>query len=56
MFRVGRNQNVRADIHAGTGTLLERDDGQAIQEVIQDLLALRGGLRRDAVADLRSKA
>ena len=40
MFRVGRDENVSADVHAGAGTFFERDDGQAIEEVIEDLLAL----------------
>ena len=40
MLRVRRNQNVSADVHAGTGAFLERDNRQAIEKVVQDLLAL----------------
>src|SRR5271163_3109756 len=53
MFRVGRNENVSADVHPSAGTLLQRDHGQTIQEVVQHLLPLLGCLRRDAIADLR---
>ncbi len=53
MFRVGRNEDVAAHIDTSTRALLERDDGQTIEEVIQDLFAFRGRLLRDAIANLR---
>ncbi len=56
MFCVGRDEDVPANVYAGAGTFLERDDRQAIEEVVQDLFALCRGLLGDAVADLRSKA
>jgi hypothetical protein len=40
MFRIGRDEDVAPDVHTRSGTLLERDDWQSIEEVIQDLLAL----------------
>src|SRR6185312_10517255 len=52
MFRVRRNQNVSPDINAGAGAFFEGDDGQAIEEVVQYLLALYGRSLGDAVADL----
>ena len=52
MLRVGRNQNVSPDVDAGPGTLLERDDGKSIEEVVQHLLTFRSRLRGDAVAYL----
>ena len=55
MFRIGRNQDVRADIHAGARAFFERDDGQAIEEVIQYLFAFDGGLLGDAIANLRGR-
>ena len=55
VFRVRRNQEVRADIHAGAGTFLERDDGKPVEEVIQHLFTLDGGLLRDAVANLHRR-
>ena len=45
----------RADVNAGAGTFLERDDRQAIEEVIQYLFAFDGGLLGDAVANLRRR-
>ena len=42
MLRVGRDKQIRANVHTGARTFLERDDGQAIQEVIENLLALLG--------------
>src|SRR5258708_6064909 len=55
MFGVGRGVNVGADVHAGTGSFLQRDHRQAIQEVVQDLLALLRKLRGDAIAQLRRR-
>ena len=52
MLRVGRDEDVAPDVYAGAGTLLERDDGKPIQEVVQYLLALCGGLLGDSVANL----
>ena len=52
MFRVRRNQNVSPHIHAGTRTLFQRDDGEAIQEVIEDLHSLFGHLPGDPIANL----
>ena len=52
MFCVRRNQDVPADVHARTGAFFERDDGQPIEEMIQDLFSLCGRLLGDAVADL----
>ena len=52
MLCVGRNEQIRANIHTRAGTFLERDDRQAIQEVIENLLALLGRLLGDAVANL----
>ena len=52
MLRVGRDKQIRANVHTRARTFLERDDGQAIQEVIENLLALLGGLLGDAVANL----
>ena len=55
MLRVGWNQEVRADVHSGAGAFFERDDGKAIQEVIQDLLSLGSGLLGDAIANLSGR-
>ena len=52
MLCVGRDQEIRADVHTRTRTSLERDNGQPIEEVIQDLLALLSGLSGDAVTNL----
>src|ERR1700722_953886 len=53
MLCVGWNQKVGADIHAGARAFFERDDGQAIQEMIQYLFALHRRFFRDAVSYLR---
>ena len=45
------DENVPADVHTGAGSLLERDHGQTVQEMVQDLFGLLTGLLRDAVAD-----
>jgi len=37
---IGRNQKVRSDVHASSGALLERDNGQPVKEVVQHLLTL----------------
>ena len=42
MFCVGRDEDVPADIDTGARAFLERDDGQPIEEVIQNLLTLGG--------------
>ena len=55
MFCVGRNENVPADVHAGPGALLERDDRKPIEKVIEYLFAFLAGLRGDAVANLRRR-
>jgi hypothetical protein len=52
MLCVGRNKQVCSDVHAGAGALFERDDGQAIQKMIENLFTLLGGLLGDAVAYL----
>ena len=52
MFRVRRNQDVGADVYTGSSPLLERDDGESIEEVIQDLFPLIRRLRGDAIPDL----
>ena len=51
--RVGRDEDVPADIHAGSRTFFERDNRQPVEEVIQDLLALRRRLFGNPVTDLR---
>ena len=51
MFRVGRNQEIRTDVHASPGAFLERDDRQPVEKVIQDLFTLSGGLFRDPITD-----
>ena len=48
MFRVGRDVDVGADVHARSGAFLERDDRQAIEEVVEDLLGLLAGLLGNA--------
>ena len=53
MLRVGGDEDVAPDVYAGTGTFLERDDRQAIQEVVQYLLTLGGRLLGDPAAYLR---
>ena len=52
MLRVGGDEDVAPNVYAGTGTLLERDDRQAIQEVVQHLLTLGGRLLGDPTAYL----
>jgi hypothetical protein len=52
MFRVGRNQEVRADEHTRAGAFFERDDGQTVKEVIENLFTLLCGLLRDAIPNL----
>ncbi len=52
MLCVGRNEHVLRDVYAGARALLYRDDGQTIQELIENLLALLSGLLRDSVAYL----
>ena len=52
MLRVGRNEHVLRDVYPGARTLLYRDDGQTIQELVENLLALLSGLLRDPVAYL----
>lgn len=42
VLRIRRNQEIRSDVHAGAGTLFERDDGQPVEKVIQHLLTLDG--------------
>ena len=41
MFRIGRNQDVAADVDAGARAFLERDNRQAVEKVIQYLFAFR---------------
>ena len=55
MIRVGRDQDVGADIDAGARTFFERDDWQSVQEVIEDLFSLIRRLLLDAVANLRRR-
>jgi len=55
MLCVGRNEDVPANVDAGAGAFLERDDGKAVEEVIEHLFALRGRLPGDAVAYLRGR-
>ena len=40
MFCIGRNQDVTPNVYTRTGTFLERDDRQSIEEMIQNLFAL----------------
>ena len=44
MLRVGRDQDVSADVHTGACAFRERDDRQSIEEVVEDLFALVRGL------------
>ncbi len=53
MFGVRRDEDVAPDVDARARTLFERDDRQAIQEVVQDLLTLGGRLLGDPTAYLR---
>lgn len=53
MFRVGRYQDVPADIHTRSGAFFEGDYRQPIQEVIENLLPLCGGLFGDPILNLR---
>ena len=55
MLRVSRNQKVGSDIHASAGAFLERDDGEPIQEMIENLFTLHRGLFRDTVPYLRRR-
>ena len=55
MFRVRRNEDVSADVDSGARAFFERDDGKPIEEVIQHLLPLGGGLLGYTVADLRRR-
>src|SRR5260370_27460991 len=52
MLRIGRDKDVAPNVHAGAGTFFERDDGQTIKKVIQNLLTLLSCLLRDPVANL----
>jgi hypothetical protein len=52
MLRVRRDENVSAHIHAGSGTLFEGDDRQTIEEMVEHMFTLLGGLFRDAVTNL----
>ena len=52
MLCVGWDEDVAPDVHAGAGAFLERDDRQAIQEVVQHLLTLGGRLLGDPAAYL----
>ena len=52
MLRVRWNQKIGADVYASTRTFLERDNGQAVKEVIQYLLTLDGGLFGNPIANL----
>ena len=49
---VRRDEDVATDVDTGAGALLERDDGQPVEEVVEHLLALCGRLLGDTVADL----
>jgi len=49
MLCVRRDEDVSPDVHSGTRTLFEGDDRQPVQEVIEYLLALGGGLLGDPV-------
>ena len=55
MIRIGRNQDVGADIDPGARTFFERDDWLAVEEVIEYLLTLIRRLFRDTVANLRRR-
>src|ERR1700761_8743632 len=52
MACVRRDEDVPTDINPSAGAFLERDDGEPIEEVIQHLLALGGGLLGDPIANL----
>ena len=53
VFRIGWNENVAADVDAGAGAFLERDDREAIEKVIQHLFAFGSRLGGDSVTNLR---
>ena len=52
MLGVRRYEDVPADVDTGARAFLQRDDGQAVEKVIQHLLTFGGRLLRDAVANL----
>src|SRR5258708_5176763 len=52
MFRVGRNEDVCADVHACTRALLEGDNRQPVKEVIEHLFSFGSRLLGDSVTDL----
>ena len=53
MFGIGRDQDVAADVDAGARAFLEGDHGQAIEKMVQDLLAFDSRFLGDAVLNLR---
>ena len=52
MFCVRWNEDVSADVDSGARTFFQRDDREPVEEVIQHLLPLGGGLFGYTVADL----
>src|SRR5271170_4112973 len=44
MLCVGRDEQIRANVHTGAGAFLERDDGQAIEEVVEEIAEKLKGL------------
>src|SRR6266568_5612743 len=55
VFRIRRNEDVAAHVHAGPRPFLKRDNRQAVEKVVQHLFSLRGRLLRDAIANLRRR-
>jgi hypothetical protein len=52
MFCVRRYEDVSADVDSCARAFFKRDDGEPIEEVVQHLLPLGGGLFGNPVADL----
>ena len=55
MFRVGRDEKVLVDVDPRAGPFLNGDDRQAAQKLVENLFRFRGGLGRNAVANLGSR-